>query len=299
MELTTGQSIYYSNKGHLPIEDVAASLLALKAILEVTPDVLERIAPGLNIQKVHIHLSEIRTGSLWEDVVVKFIWGSQEKLTEHMAELRENCHMEQIMENKKLLGCIVLALILGGGLYLLTKNKASDEQKASIQANQNIIINIGSEMAGLSAEQFKAIIDGAIARNDQVPKEAVKIVRPAKREDGASITMNGEPSTAIDSKAIRSMPSATPDDESVEIVEDFPHVEIQIRAIDLDSTKRGWAAVIPSVNNRRAKMHLDPHIKVSDLLGKTSVTGDVTVIFKHDDTGNKIPALIFLRELSK
>jgi hypothetical protein len=297
MELTTGQSIYYSNKGQIAIEDVAASLLALKAMLEITPDVLERIAPGLHIQKVFVHLSEIKTGSLWEDVVVKFIWGSQDKLSADVAKLREGVHMEQIMESKKLLACIVLALILGGGYLLLTKNKAPEEQKAIIQANQNTIINIGAEMSGLSAEQFKSIIDGTIARNSQALKDAVKIVRPAKREEGASITMNEEDSTSINSKAVRAMPSIFPDDDSIEIIEDFTKVEIQIRATDLDSTKKSWAAVVPSVNSRRSKMHIDPHIKPGDLIGKTSIFGDVTIVFKHDDAGNKMPSLIFLREI--
>lgn len=297
MELISSQSIYFSNKVAIPIEDVASSLLALKAIIEITPDILERIAPGLNIQKVHINLNEIKTGSLLQDVVVKFVWGSQEKLMKQVGDLRENVKMEEVMNNKKLVGCIILALILGGGLYLLTKNNGSKEQRETIQANQNIIINIGSEMAGLSAENFRAIIEGAISKNNHLAKDAVTIARPAKREEGASITMNNDSNTSITSQAIRAMPSTVPEEDSIQIVDDYADVEIQIRAIDLDSTKRGWAAVIPSIDSRRTKMHLDPHIKVPDLVGKTTIVGDVTVIFKHDEIGRKIPMLIFLRNI--
>ena len=40
--------------------------------------------------------------------------------------------MNQIMENKKLLACIVIALILGGGLYLFyNKSKALKAPKTN------------------------------------------------------------------------------------------------------------------------------------------------------------------------
>ena len=299
MLTTTNQSIYFSNKNHVSIEDVANSLLAFKSLLEVTPDVLEKLIPGLHIKSITVDLNEIKAGSLWEDVVVKLVWGSQEKLTEDVEKLRTHLQMEELMENKKLLGAIVLCLILGGGWYLLTKSNASPEQKISIEANQNVIINIGAEITGLTSDQFKAIIDSAIARNDQVKKDAVKIVRPAKREHDASIMMNKEESTSINSSAIRAMPSMTPDIDQPETIDDFKNVEIQIRATDLDSTKKGWAAVVPSVSDGRTRMHLDPHIKVEDLIGKKVVTGDITVVFKQDSSGNKFPALIFLRSLSK
>lgn len=283
MESESVQSLYFSNKEHVPIEEIASSLLALKAILESTPEVLERIAPGLHIKNVDVFLKEIKSGSVLEDVIVRFFWGSQEKLMENVEGLRGDLHMESIMKNRRLVAAVVLALILTAGVYLLLKNRAPDEQRATVEANQNVIINIGAEMSGLTAESFKSIIEAAVSRNDQIPKDAVKIVRPAKREDGASITMNGDSSTSISSKTVKAMPSAAPDTDTPESIEDFTNVKIQIRATDLDSSKRGWAAVVPSLDSRRTKMHLDPHIKVSDLLGKTEVTGDITIVYRYDD----------------
>lgn len=299
MELVTGQSVYYSNKNHLPLEDVAESLLALKAIIEATPDVLERLQPGLQIQKVNVFINEIKAGSLWEDLIVKFLFGNQEKLDSSLQSLREDIAVDSLISNRTLVGMIIGALITGGGLYLLNKLKGPEEQKQALQANQNVFIINGANIAGVNEEQFRSIIQGTLARNEHLPKEAVKAVRPAKREGETSIMLNQDPKTTIDNSAIRAMPASLPDDEPPETVEDFYDVEIQIRAIDLDSTKRGWAAVVPSINSRRTKMHLDPHIKVHDLLGKTVINGDISVMFRYDDTGAKVPNLIFLRELKK
>ncbi|WP_430433796.1 hypothetical protein [Methyloversatilis sp.] len=299
MELITGQSVYYTNKEHLPVEDVAASLLALKAIIEATPEVLEKIAPGLHIQSVSVYVNEVRAGSLWEDLVVKFLWGSQENLTKNVEELRGSLKVDSLIENKLLVGCIIGALVMAGGIYLLNKLNGTKEQKEPLQNNLSVVINIGAQLAGVSEDQFSAAIHNAIKSKPSLTKEAVKVVRPAKREAGTSIVLNHDGASQIGNKAIQAMPLAVPGDDEEELIDDYQEVEIQIRAIDLDSTKRGWAAVVPSVNPKRAKMHLDPHIKLSDLLGKEFVTGDITVISKYDESGKKIPTLIFLRDVRK
>lgn len=299
MELVTGQTIYYSNKNHLPLEDVAESLLALKAIIEATPHVLERLQPGLHVQKVNVFVNEIKAGSLLEDLVVKFIFGNQEKLDLSIQSLRQEIGADSLLANRTLVGAIIGALITGGGIYLLNKLKGPEEQKQALQANQNVFIINGANLAGVNEDQFRSVIQGTLARNEHLPKEAVKVVRPAKREGEASIMLNQDPHATIANQAIRAMPSSPPDDEPLETVDDFFDVEIQIRAIDLDSTKRGWAAVVPSISSRRTKMHLDPHIKVHQLLGKTTIKGDITVSFRYDERGAKLPNLIFLRELKK
>lgn len=299
MEITTGQNFYYTNKEPLSVEDVVDSLLALKSLIETAPEVLERIAPGLNIYRVQIHVNEILTGSLIEDFVVKFFWGNQESLTTDIERAREALKINKIMENKKLLACIVIALILGGGIYLLNKSTAPEEQRAILQGNQNTVIVIGAGLTGMSPEDFKSIIDSTVAKNANVPKDAVNSVKPAKREDGASIQTNQSADVSIDSRAVKAMPSYSPENDAAESVEDFEAVEISIRATDLDSTKRGWAAVLPAISDRRTKLHLDPNIRTDDLMKNPHLKGDVTVVFKYNEKGEKIPSLVFLRQIIK
>lgn len=299
MEITIGQHFYYTNKEPLSVEDVVDSLLALKSLLETTPEVLERIAPGLNIYRVQIHVNEILTGSLIEDFIVKFFWGNQECLATDIERARDALKIGMIMENKKLLACIVIALILGGGIYLLNKSGASEEQRAILQGNQNTVIVIGADLAGMSPEDFKSIIDSTVAKNANVPKDAVNSVKPAKREDGASIQTNQSSEISIDNRAVKAMPSYLPENDEVESVEDFKSVEISIRATDLDSTKRGWAAVLPSISDRRTKLHLDPNIKTDELMKNPQFKGDVTVVFKYNEKGEKYPSLVFLRQIVK
>ena len=298
MELTVHQQIYYSNKALVPIKDVAESLLALEAIIRQSPDVLEAMFPGTKIQSVEVYINELKSDSIWEDIVVKFIFGNQQKLDEFIANVRERIGMDNIMNSPQLLSSIILVMILSGGAYYLGKDKsATPEQKATIEANNNTIIQIGAGIIGLSSEDFKAIIDSAIKDKDKLAKNAIKVVNPAKRDPEASITFNDNEELRIQNESVKAMPRFVQEPEDEEYVEDHINIELEIRAIDLDSTKRGWAVVVPDLHKKRVRLQLDPTVNSEDLLDKRKVNANITVIFGHDKEYNKIPKLVFLREI--
>lgn len=298
MQLTVHQQIYYSNKELVPIKDIAESLLALEAIIRQSPDVLEAMFPGTKIQSVEVYINELKSDSIWEDVIVKFIFGNQQKFDEFIANVRERIGMDNIMNNPQLLSSIILVMILSGGAYYLGKDKSSTpEQKATIEANNNTIIQIGAGMVELDADDFKAIIEGAIKDKDKLAKNAVKVVNPAKRDPNATITFNDNSDLRVSNESVKAMPRSVQEPEEEEYVEDFKNIELEIRAIDLDSTKRGWAVVVPELHKRRVRLQLDPIVDPEDLLDKRKVNANVTVIFGHDKDYNKIPKLVFLREI--
>lgn len=181
MEITIHQEIYYSNKKLVPIKDVAESLLALEAIIRQSPDLLEAMFPGTEISFVEIYINELKSDSLWEDVVVKFIFKDQKNLDQFIANIRERVGMDNLTNNQHLLSIIIISLIFISVLYVLNKDQAAlPEQKTTIEANNNTIIQIGAGMVDLSAQDFKAIIDSAIKDKNSLAKDAAKFVAPAK-----------------------------------------------------------------------------------------------------------------------
>ncbi|WP_312679947.1 hypothetical protein [Stutzerimonas nitrititolerans] len=298
MELTVHQQIYYSNKELVPIKDVAESLLALEAIIRQSPDVLEAMFPGTKIQSVEVYIKELKSDSIWEDVIVKFIFGNQQKFDEFIANVRERIGMDNIMNNPQLLSSIILVMVLSGGAYYLGKDKsATPEQKATIEANNNTIIQIGAGMVELSSEDFKAIIDASIKDKEKLAKNAIKVVNPAKRDPEASITFNDNEELRIQKESVKAMPRFVQEPEDEEYIEDYMDIQLEIRAIDLDSTKRGWAVVVPDLHKKRVRLQLDPTVNPEDLLDKRKVNANITVIFGHDKEYNKVPKLVFLREI--
>lgn len=300
MELEVHQRIYYSNKKLIPIRDVAESLIALEAIFRQSPNILEVIFPNTEISSVEIYINELKSDSLWEDIVVKFIFKDQKNLDAFIANLRERVGMDSIMNDGKLLAVIAISIILLGGIYILNQDKSSStaEQKTIIEANNNTIIQIGAGLVDLSAQDFKALIDSAIKDKKSLTQNAAKFVAPAKRDPSATITFNNNEELKINNDAVRAMPRFAQVAEEEPYIEDFKNIELTIRATDLDSNKRGWAVVIPEINTKRIRLQLDPGINPEMLIGKSKIMAEVTVIFEYDYENNKIPKLVFLRKIN-
>ena len=112
------------------------------------------------------------------------------------------------MDNPQLLSAILLVLILSGGAYYLGKDQsASNDQRATIEANNNTIINIGAGMMDITAEEFKLLIDGAVKDKAKLAKEAVRVVKPAKRDLEASIIFNDNTQLQITPETVRACPN--------------------------------------------------------------------------------------------
>lgn len=300
MEIVINQQIYYSNKELVPIRDVAESLLALEGIIRQSPSVLEALFPGTHISSVEVFINELKSDSIWEDVIIKFVFGSQEKFDAVISGLREKIGMDNIVNNKQLFSAIIAVMILTGGAYYLGMDKsASTDKRATIEANNNTIINIGAGMLELDAEEFKALINGAIKDKDKLAKNATKFVGPAKKDPDASITFNDNTDLRITPDTVKAMPMSIDSPEEEEFIEDFEAIELEVRATDLDSTKRGWAAVMPELSKKRVRLQLDPTVDPEQLAEERKVKAKVTVIFGHDKEYNKVPKLVFLREVVK
>lgn len=298
MEISVHQKIYFSNKDLVPISELADSLLALDAIIRQSPELLEAIFPGTKIQSVDVYLDELRSDSIWEDVVVKFIFGSQKKLDAFISTVRERVGMGGLMNNPQLLSSILLAMILVGGAYYLGKeHSATDEEKARIQANNNTIINIGADILEMEADDLRAIIDGAIKDKDKLAENAARVIKPAKRDPKATITFGDNTELRIDAETIRAIPDSLPESEDNETIEDYNNVEIEIRATDRDKTKTGWAVVVPRLGSKRIRMQVDRRVDIETLSRERTIVGNITVMFRSNKENQRVAKLVFLREV--
>ncbi|MBA5761454.1 hypothetical protein H2O73_03770 [Vibrio sp. 404] len=295
------QRIYYSNKEYVPVGEIARSLIAFESLVKQAPEVLEALFPDAKVIDIEVFIKELRSDSIWEDLVVKLIFGNQQRFDECIENTRQKLGIEQIMnKNPNFLSAVLVAMILAGGAYYLGKSSTSSdkEAKATIEANNNTIIKIGAGMVDMSAEEFTNIVISAIKDKEKLAENSLNVVKPAKLDPNATITFNEDPHIKISNASVRAMPEYKSKPEIAEdVIEDFHDVRLEIRAIDLDSTKRGWAVVAPSLHKRRVKLQLDPTIKPMDLKNKLSINGHITGVWGADNQGIKVPKLIFLREI--
>jgi len=298
MEVVVSQQLYYSNKEWVPIGEIADSLLALESLIKSSPEVIEKIFPGIIVQQVDVFINELKSDSIYEDLVVKFIFGSQENFDEQISKVRKKIGMEFLDKHPNVLGAIIGAMILGGGISIYDSMQDKEPQRATIEANNNTIINIGAGEIEFEAGELKAIIQGAIKNNPSISEAAIKVIKPARRDPDAQIIINQNDALTIKPESIKAMPLEKPEQEEIELIEDFAQLELEIRATDLDSTKRGWAAVPTELTNKRVRLQFDPTINPEELLEQRKIIGSATVIFSQKGD-KKTPKLIFLRTVQE
>ena len=298
MEIEVRQQLYYSNKKIISVKEIAESLIALENLIQQSKSVVESIFPGTTISSIDVFISKLHSNSIWEDLIIKFIFGGQERFDQFITDFRNKIKMDVLIDHPFLFSVILGSLVLAGGGYYLIKHKPHDSVSQKIlEVNNTLIVNVGAEYLKMDPKELQKLIVDSVKDKDKLASNAIKIVGPAKKDPNTTITFNNDERLRISSEFVSAMPNAIPDDVDEEFIQEYQSLYMEVRAIDLDSTKRGWAVVVPNFGNKRIKMQIDSEINVEQMLERRHFYGDATVIFKISKDGIKQPVLVFLRKI--
>ncbi len=293
--LTSVHEFYYSNKKFVPIPDIIESLLSIEKLIQLSPSVLEH-ATNIPIHKIEVYVDEVSAGSLLEKIAVRLFFKSEEDMEAYLDKIREKVQTPGMAKNLFL--TTVIATIIGYGLYWAASSKG-DVGATTINANNNVIINLGAGQVDLTPEAFKAIVETAVTDKKAAATNAVGFLKPARGDLQATIKLDQNEALEFKRDVINAAPLVV-EFPKQEQFEDIHDVDLQIRATNLDSLKQGWAAIIPDKVDRRVRLVLDPSVKPSEIAGRFQVRADVTLFKKLDKTGsNFVPDYIYLRNLIK
>lgn len=299
MYIESQERIYYSNKNPIPLDDVITSLQGYSELIKMLPSVLEHLDNSLLINDIKVYVDEVRKGSLWEVLLIGLAFGSQQSLDCHLTDANDWAH-EKLMNagitDKNIRnGLIVLVAILAVSAasmafdYMQKLLGGRDESASTIQANNNIFINIGAEAYGTTPDAIQAAISHAIDVHGQakVAKEAKKIISPAKLESGAEIKFfsgasdSDVPVITFDKDLVAALPSYDFDDGDVSIPQN--DVEVFITSMDLERHKTGWAAHIPSISeNNRIPISFNNDENLEQIALDRNYKANITIIYGRD-----------------
>lgn len=292
---TTSHEFFYSNKQPVPLGEIAESLLALERIAKISPKVLEELTK-VSIERVEVYVEELHSGSLLEKVAIRFFFQDEAGLNAFVDKVKDKVGPPGMSRNV-LIGAVLLALV-GYGSWLAAKTTNVPSQ-TSIEANNNVIINIGAESAGMTADTFKAIVEAAVSDKKALAEQSVKFIKAARADPAASIRMDGSDKMSIPAEVIAATPVAV-EFKKQDKTEQLPDVDLHIRATNLDSRKTGWAGLIPGKIDRRIRLQIDPSVEIEDVAGKFSLRANVVVFHKLDKDGKHlVPDYILLRDVIK
>lgn len=286
---------YWSTESPVPVAQVAESLLALERIIRMTPRILERVTQ-IEIGETQVYVESIESGSLHEEILIRLIFKDKANFEAFIDKIGEIVRKPGM--TRSVLITAVIAAIIGWGAHLAVQ-KDSPANQTTVNANNNVIINLGAGQVALTPEAFKAIVEAAVTDKKQLAKDAVKVFQPAHGDSKAALIIDESEDARFSPEVIAATPRVVQIDKQ-EKTEFLRDVDLQIRATDLDSLNRGWAAVIPGKIDRRVKLKLDPGIRPAELADSFSVRADVTVHYKLDKSGRRmVPDFIALHEVIK
>jgi hypothetical protein len=281
LTLSFNHEIFYSTENPVPAEEIAEALLALSRVVQRAPALLRNLVPGISAPKVQLLVDRLESGSLTETFVVKFFFGTQKKMDRAIKRCREALGVD-LTSNGGIARTVIWGLVIFGAYYAITHS--SNPAKPTVEISHNTIINIGAREIGMTPEALVKIIEATVQNKNQLASDAVKIIKPAKADRNAEIVLDGSDELKISRQTIAEVPAEfTPDkSEDSKTVQDL---EIRLRAVDLDSTEHGWAAVVVHFSPRRLPLELGPGLNPDDLFGKKTIRGSIEAISRKDQFG--------------
>ena len=285
------QRIVYNTKKPVPIKEVIIALQGLEGILKPVPQVLKALT-GVEIERGEVLIQSLETGSLIEEIVIRFFFKDKAKLEEFIDKLGATKGM------KALVLTAIVAGLAGYGLHWAAGQKATP----TIQATNSVIIQNGAGAMNIDPKAFEAAIAAAASGNKKaIAESALKLTSPVRADPDSSITISGsadpdQTALSIPYKAVAEAPARI-ELEPNERIEEFKGVELTVRATNLDSRKQGWAGKL-GPREERLPIELDPSVAESDLFGRTNVKVDAALIFKEKGRSRELkPARIYVRQV--
>lgn len=283
--------IEFTNKGAIPVSDVASSLLANETLLRNAGFLYGRLIDGLSVEAVNIHFRNATHSSPLKELFIGgLIVTYQEDLQKEIPLILQKVINKNIPEEYgATLTILFFVLALYGGEYLY-KRYVGDKTPKNLSEGYNKTIVYAQNYFQISEDKIREEVEDFIkgTRKLSIGNAVKRIIIPVKREPEA-IIRSGD--LQINRAQINETPSLVDleYEDDYEITESLIGVDIEIRAIDMDKNSQGWAGVIKGVYERRLKMVIFPSLDKAKLFGRETIKGDVMVRLRKQADGDYLP----------
>jgi hypothetical protein len=292
VSLLLEHTLKYTNSNPLTVREVVDSLLALEKVsVHFLPSTLSALS-NADVVSAELYVEGLEEGSFIERVILKLFFRDQQELEKFLDSSREKLRDTYkrlpggdypVMKGTIAVSAVLGSLIAVGAVWAIgTKTPAAPAPApvSTTTLTDNTIIIIGAESYGQKPEDFLKIIEGVAGHDKKkLAQQSVKINAPAKSEEGATVVIDGNADLTFSKEMVKAVPD-TVDFEPFEVTDPHSDVDLEIRATDLDSLQRGWAAIIPGLVERRVKLVLGEKIQPEALAGRFKVRADVEILYR-------------------
>ena len=288
---TETQRIFYNTKQPVAIHAVILALQGLEGLLKPVPAILATLT-GVEFAKTQFLIESLGSGSLWEDVAVRFYFHDKAGLDAFVDKIKA------VPGVKPVVTAAVVAALVGLGLQWASGGKPAP----AIQATNSVIMINGAGTFNVSPEVFKSAVESAAKGNQKsIAENALKATVPVRSDAKSSVTFGAATQDAADLLTIphNAVAEAPPriEFEPNERVEKYTNTALEIRATDRDSKKRGWAGRL-GTREERLPIEIDPAVSAADMFGRETVKVDADLIFREKGKSGELkPVRIYVRKV--
>lgn len=286
--------LYFSTEEPIAIRDIANSLIGLDKMLKNFPAMIGEMSK-VYVRESEIHVTELVSGSLLEDLMLKLYFDSPEDL-EGFRKFLEDAPMGKLIRAG---GAALIVLLLAGQLFSMYQSfKGNNESVSNTYNNTNIIV--GAESYGIDPDNIRRIIEaGIVKKNPRAQlKAATEMMLPLKDKKNGSLQA-GDGSSELKMEIPNEVVQEIPFNEDIASIGDeieYKNQKLIIRALDRDKTTSGWSGSLPDVLGEKRLKLMFSDAEDSEKIGfRSSVNVDATVIYQRNlNQGTLIPKQIVI-----
>lgn len=297
-ELESHHTIYYSNRAYVPIPELAASLVALeKTVKHITPT-FQMLFKEADILAIQVFVEQITAGSVDDHFLLKLIFKTDEGYDIFVEKLRRYSGIEFVQEKHPFIGQLLTAGIILGAVVAVNR-WGINSSNVHVEGDHNIVLNVDHGDMNITPDEIREAFSESVKNKAALASSAVKLIHPAKLDDQASITVDGNESFRVSKDAIKEMPvKATRTAPSTGCMT-LENESFDIRALDRDNTSKGWYVVVPSLAEKRFRLELDPRIDPEVLRRGGQLKGKLEAHYRITEDGDRVYTNIYLVSLSE
>ncbi|MFZ1469019.1 MAG: hypothetical protein WAT09_08565 [Paracoccaceae bacterium] len=283
VEVNVPFSVSYQTVGLTPISDVIDALKATDALMQEAVSLLPSLIHGLRVEGSSLNVRRISQESPLKEIFgVALFLAFQDDLEAEVPPLLEDILNISISDRYDTIVTVVFLMVVFYGASFAKDAALKMVSDHKVGQKLDEMVWIVSQQTGKADAEIRAILDSKFGKHSSVKKwvsNALTFFVPSKKAENAPVMVDRD---ELSRDLVRDVPSPVP----AERVADYDRyqamsgVEIEIHAMDKDKSATGWAAVVPSVSDRRLKMKVVDPLSPSDLFGQSSVVGDIVVISK-------------------
>ncbi|WP_078812701.1 hypothetical protein [Prosthecobacter debontii] len=287
------QYFYYAAEGPVTATMLADSLLGLDGIVRNAAKALAASA-NITLKDAELIIENIELGSYKDCYVVRLFFGKGREMEKNIEAFRKALGLKDMANLKTYLGIFIGATVLWGAYELF---KPKDETKDTIHIHFENSFNNWAPQVNMKPEELKEVIIRATKNKEELKKDIIKVLHPDGNESTGSIQIGDEEAIVIPKEVLAVVPTKYEKVQEPEQERKLQKRQIIVRATDLDSTKNGWAAIVPEINEKRFPLILDETVQATEVPWGKLFWAQIEVEEKKLKSGDIVPIRYHLRKV--